>query len=220
MLGGAYLCFEGAEKVLHALGYGHHETHDHEDGNAAHLEEARVKGAIKTDFILSAEIMTIALSAIPDRDFWTEAATLAFVAVAITVAVYGGVALIVKADDIGLAMARKGRLGLTRAIGRGIVRGMPGFMKWLTIIGTAAMIWVGGSIIVHGLEELGFPTLAHTIHDLAEAAAHAIPAAAGTVKWVTTAFLDGLVGLAVGLAIVPLQTYVFAPAASLFNRAN
>ncbi|NRB01136.1 MAG: DUF808 domain-containing protein [Rhodobacteraceae bacterium] len=217
MLGGCYLCFEGAEKVLHALGFGHHHAAEGGGEDKAHLEEARVQGAIKTDFILSAEIMTIALSAIPDRGFWVEASTLALVGIAITVAVYGGVALIVKADDIGLAMAKNGRLGVTRATGRGIVRGMPGFMKALTIVGTAAMIWVGGSIIVHGLEELGFGALGHAIHDIAEAAAHAVPAASGTVAWLTTAFLDGIVGLIVGFAVIPIATRVIAPLMARFR---
>lgn len=220
MLGGAYLCFEGAEKVLHALGWGHHEAHHDDGGDPAHLEESRVKGAIKTDFILSAEIMTIALAAIPDRGFWVEAATLAVVGIAITVAVYGSVALIVKADDIGLAMARSGRLGATRAMGRGIVKGMPGFMKALTIIGTAAMVWVGGSIIVHGLEVLGFAALGHTIHDIAVAAGTALPSIAGAAEWITTAFLDGIVGLIVGFAVIPVTRYILAPLAGMFKRAS
>ena len=108
MLGGAYLCFEGAEKVAHVLGFGHHHggpDGSHAVGDPGHLEEEKVKGAIKTDFILSAEIMTIALAAIPESTFWMEAGTLAMVAVGITVAVYGAVALIVKADDMGLFMA-------------------------------------------------------------------------------------------------------------------
>lgn len=128
MLGGAYLCFEGAEKVAHALGVGkHHGGPDgsHQTKDPAHLEEKRVQGAIKTDFILSAEIMTIALSNIPPSNFWMEAATLAVVAVGITVVVYGAVALIVKADDAGLFMAQNGNFGVTRALGRGIVKGCP-----------------------------------------------------------------------------------------------
>jgi predicted DNA repair protein MutK len=216
MLGGAYLCFEGAEKVAHALGW----SHGHEDykGKAAvpkdpvHLEEQKAKGAIKTDFILSAEIMTIALAAIPTSTFWMEAATLATVAVMITVAVYGSVALIVKMDDIGLAMAERARLGLTRSLGRGIVRAMPGFLKLLTIIGTAAMLWVGGSIIVHGLEEMGFGTLGHWVHDIAYAAGHAVPPAIlGPVEWFVKAALDGVLGLILGLMLIPVGEKIVTP---------
>ncbi|MEM7611205.1 MAG: DUF808 domain-containing protein, partial [Pseudomonadota bacterium] len=169
MLGGAYLCFEGAEKVFHAL-FPHKDAHVEADldvGDPAHLEEQRVAGAIKTDFILSAEIMTIALAAIPSTNLVMQAVTLTIVAVGITAAVYGGVAVIVKADDAGLAMATRGRLGATRAVGRAVVRGMPRFLVVLSTVGTAAMLWVGGSIIVHGLEGLGFSGLGHLIHDLA-----------------------------------------------------
>ena len=127
MLGGAYLCFEGAEKVWHTL-FPHEHTWDHaehDEGDPAHLEEAKIAGAIKTDFILSAEIMTIILSGIPNSNFWMEAATLAVAAVGITVAVYGSVALIVKADDFGLYLANNARLSVTQALGRGIVKAMP-----------------------------------------------------------------------------------------------
>ncbi len=165
ILGGAYLCFEGAEKLVHA--FGHHEAHQAEEkGDPGHLEEQKVAGAIKTDFILSAEIMTIALAAIPESTFWFEAATLALVAVGITFAVYGSVALIVKADDVGLAMVRGG-ISPVRVVGHGIVRGMPYVMKTLSVVGTAAMLWVGGSIIVHSLKDLGFKLPYTTIHDIA-----------------------------------------------------
>ena len=216
MLGGAYLCFEGAEKVAHVLGWGHgHEDYagkEAEVQDPAHLEEQKAAGAIKTDFILSAEIMTISLAAIPPSNFWMEAATLATVAVMITVAVYGSVALIVKMDDVGLAMASRGRLGLTRALGRGLVRGMPGFLKLLTIVGTAAMLWVGGSIIVHGLEEMGFGTLGHLIHDAAYAVGHAVtPALEGTVEWFSKAVMDGILGLGLGMLLIPIGEKIITP---------
>lgn len=215
MLGGAYLCFEGAEKVAHVLGWGH----GHEDyagkktvlESPAHLEEEKAKGAIKTDFILSAEIMTISLAAIPESNFWMEAATLATVAIMITVAVYGAVAIIVKADDVGLAMARAGRFAPTRTLGRGIVKVMPGFMRLLTIIGTGAMLWVGGSIIVHGLEQLGMGGLAHMIHDVAAVVGHAVPQATGAVEWITKAAIDGVLGLALGFVLIPLGEKVITP---------
>ncbi|NRB05320.1 MAG: DUF808 domain-containing protein [Rhodobacteraceae bacterium] len=217
MLGGAYLCFEGAEKVAHALGLGGHGHEDYADKkdeelDPAHLEEKKAQGAIKTDFILSAEIMTISLAAIPESTFWFEAATLATVAIMITIAVYGSVALIVKADDVGLALAERSPIGVLRALGRGIVRVMPGFMRLLTIVGTAAMLWVGGSIIVHGLKEMGFGWLGHTIHDIAYVVGHALPAqfvAAG--EWITTAAIDGVFGLALGIILIPVGERVITP---------
>lgn len=214
MLGGGYLCFEGAEKIWHAL-FPHEHTWDHaehEAGDPTHLEEAKVAGAIKTDFILSAEIMTIALSAIPPSNIYMKTATLAVVAVGITVAVYGSVALIVKADDLGLLMSSKGRMGITRAIGRGIVKAMPGFMKLLTIVGTAAMLWVGGNIVVHGLHEMGWHPIYEFIHHAAESAAHAVGEGwAGIVGWAVTAGLDGVFGFILGLLLIPLATRVIGP---------
>ena len=213
MLGGAYLCFEGAEKIVHAIRP--HAAHAHAPeevpDDPAHLEEQKAAGAIKTDFILSAEIMTIALAEIPKSGLAMEAATLAIVAVGITAAVYGAVALIVKADDVGLHMAAMGRLAVTRALGRGLVRGMPGFMKLLTAVGTAAMLWVGGSIIVHGLGELGWHGPEEFIHDIAVAAGHAVPQAARAAEWGVTAALDGLLGLALGLLVLPVGTRIITP---------
>ncbi|MFN3210701.1 MAG: DUF808 domain-containing protein [Roseovarius sp.] len=214
MLGGAYLCFEGAEKVAHALGVGkHHGGPDgsHQSKDPTHLEEQKVQGAIKTDFILSAEIMTIALSNIPPSNFWMEAATLAVVAVGITAAVYGAVALIVKADDAGLFMSRNGNLGLTRRLGRGIVKGMPYFLKLLMIVGTAAMLWVGGQIILHSLAEMGWSLPYDTVHHWAEDAAHAVGQFQGLVAWVVQAAADGVFGLVLGTLLIPIGTKVVAP---------
>jgi len=215
MLGGSYLCFEGAEKVYH-LFRPHAPYADGQipgQSDPSHLEAQKVAGAIKTDFILSAEIMTIALAAIPDegQSIWVQAAVLAVVAIGITVAVYGSVALIVKADDVGLWLARDGRLSATRAIGRGIVALMPWFLKLLMIIGTAAMIWVGGSIVVHGLKDLGWPVAYEWIHHQAVAAAHAAPAAEGFVEWAVTAFFDGILGLVYGLLLIPLVAWIIDP---------
>lgn len=214
MLGGAYLCFEGAEKIWHKLNPTPHPEIpiDEKLKDAAHLEEEKVRGAIKTDFILSAEIMTIALAALPESNLWFEAAALAIVAVGITVLVYGSVALIVKADDVGLHMAAEGRLGVTRRAGRAIVRGMPGFMTVLTWVGTAAMLWVGGSIIVHGLAELGWHAPEDGIHHAAEAVAHLVPAGlAGFAEWMVKAVIDGILGLVLGLLLIPVATGVIAP---------
>jgi len=213
MLGGGYLCFEGAEKVYHIF-VPHHgeEMVDEEVDDPAHLEEQKAAGAIKTDFILSAEIMTIALAAIPPSNIWMEAATLAVVGIGITVAVYGSVALIVKADDVGLFMCRNGRFALTRRLGRGVVQAMPGFLRLLTNIGTAAMLWVGGSIVIHGLEGLGFGWLGHQIHDLAEFVAHQVPEdLTGSVGWSAKAAMDGVVGLALGLGLIPVVTRGIVP---------
>ena len=214
MVGGAYLCFEGAEKVAHVF-----MPHHGPDAKAAaatpedplHLEKEKVEGAIKTDFILSAEIMTIVLAEIPDSNFWLEAATLAAAGAGITILVYGSVALIVKADDLGLLMAENGRFSLTRALGRAIVKGMPGFLKTLTIVGTAAMLWVGGSIVVHGLEVLGFSWLGHHIHDLAVAAGHAVPQAQAAVEWIAKATMDGIFGVALGIVLIPFAKTIFTP---------
>lgn len=215
MCGGAYLCFEGAEKVAHALGLSKgHEDYPHKDESPedpAHLEEEKAKGAIKTDFILSAEIMTITLAEIPPSTFWMEAATLAAVAIGITIAVYGSVALIVKADDVGLAMAQR-RFAPVRLLGRGLVRAMPGFMKALSTIGTAAMLWVGGSIVVHGLKDLGWKLPYETIHHLAESVAHGVSAQlAGFTQWAVTAGCDGILGLGFGLLLIPLGEKVITP---------
>ena len=171
----------------------------------------RPQGAIKTDFILSAEIMTIALAAIPEGSFWFEAATLATVAVMITFAVYGAVALIVKADDLGLALA-KGQFAPLRWLGRGIVKVMPGFMKLLTIVGTAAMLWVGGSIIIHGMEEMGAGGLGHLIHDIAYAVSHAVSeTGSGFVEWLSKATIDGILGLGLGFLLIPIGEKIITP---------
>jgi hypothetical protein len=213
MIGGAYLCFEGAEKVFHVL-FPHGDEHvaaDFDTKDPLHLEEEKVAGAIKTDFILSAEIMTIALAAIPASNLWMEAATLAVVGVVITVAVYGSVAVIVKMDDVGLFLAARGRTGLGRALGRGLVLAMPKLMAVLSIVGTAAMLWVGGSIILHGSDELGWGLMYQTIHHWAVAAAQLVPAAAGSVEWGVTALADGLLGLALGMVLIPVSTRLIGP---------
>ncbi|RKF16974.1 DUF808 domain-containing protein [Roseovarius spongiae] len=223
MLGGAYLCFEGAEKVWRKLfaPAGHGDGAEDAKGDPRHLEERKIAGAIKTDFILSAEIMTIALAAIPESGFWMEAATLFVVAVGITVAVYGSVALIVKMDDIGLLMSRKGRLRLTRSAGRAIVAGMPGFLALLLVVGTAAMLWVGGSILVHGAHELGW----HAPDALIRSAVAGVlegrgGAYAGALGWGLTALMDAVLGLAVGLVLIPIGTRVIGPLWGRLRRLN
>jgi len=205
MLGGAYLCFEGAEKVWEAVaGQQHSLAEEAAELNSAEHEKAMVAGAVRTDFILSAEIMAIALAEVAAEGFWSRALILAVVAIAITVGVYGVVGLIVKMDDIGLHLAER-RDAASRALGRGLVHAMPKLLAALSVIGIAAMIWVGGGIVVHGLEEFGVTGPGHLIHDVAVAAGHALPALHAVVEWVVAAAGAGLVGLAIGAVIVAVH---------------
>ncbi|HET9639533.1 MAG TPA: DUF808 domain-containing protein [Allosphingosinicella sp.] len=205
MLGAAYLCFEGAEKVWEAVSEPDHSLAEDaaELGSADH-EREMVSGAVRTDFILSAEIMAIALAEVANEPFATRAMILAVVAIAITIGVYGLVGLIVKMDDIGLHLAERRSRG-ARALGRGLVHAMPKVMAALSTIGIAAMIWVGGGIIVHGLEEFGFSAPAHLLHDAGAAAGHVVPAMAGAVEWAIGAAGSGLIGLAIGALIVAVH---------------
>ena len=186
MLGGAYLCFEGAEKVIH-VATGHHAGEDlaDEDGDMCLLEERKVAGAIRTDFILSGEIMAIALAEVASQTIWLRAASLILVALAVTLGVYGLVGLIVKMDDIGVHMAKR---RATAPLGRALVRAMPWVMRVLSVVGTAAMIWVGGGIIVHGLHI--------TPHAIAE-----IGGGSGVLHWLADAAFSGVIGLIIGAAI-------------------
>ena len=213
-IGGAYLCFEGAEKVFEALfpHLAHAEAHDIEPASddPAKLEAERINGAIQTDFILSAEIMTIALGTLPEElPFWEKAAVLAVVGIGITLLVYGAVALIVRADDIGLDMARKAKTGAGRATGRGILIAMPWIMRTLSIVGTAAMIWVGGGIVIHGLVEFGLPQVEHLI----EAMVHPVEDALGSFgAELVIIVADGIFGLLLGIVLIPIATRVIVPA--------
>jgi uncharacterized protein len=200
MLGGAYLCFEGVEKLIEAVsGHGHGKAEDDLALESAELEQKMVSGAVRTDFILSAEIMAIALNEVADQPLLTQGLALAVVGIAITVAVYGVVALIVKMDDVGLHLSQ--RPG-TAALGRGLVKAMPILMSILSVVGVAAMIWVGGGILVHGLEAFHWEALPHALHGIAEGAAHAVPVAQGLVEWLVTAIGSGIIGLIVGGLIV------------------
>jgi predicted DNA repair protein MutK len=221
MMGALFLCYEGAEKVYEALFP--HKAHAHTENirssgmDAKALEEQKVVSAIRTDFILSAEIMTIALSTVPDASLAMQAAVLAIVGVGITLAVYGAVGLIVKADDIGLVLAANSMDSLVgtlvRGFGRGLVNFMPRFLKILAIVGTAAMVWVGGGILIHALAGYGFPQNEHTIHSIAVAIGGAVPEhLSGAVEWICTATGAGLIGLAVGAIMIPLVETVVAPA--------
>jgi uncharacterized protein len=221
MLGGAYLCFEGAEKLLEAFRGPHGGDAAAASGAAAPPlasladpaeEERRVRGAIRTDLILSAEIMAITLASVADNPFWTRAFVLAAVGVGITALVYGVVALIVKADDAGVALAGREQPVL-RAVGRGLVRAMPPFLKALSTLGTAAMLWVGGGIVLHGLEEYGLGGPAHAIHAAGEAVGHALGALGPPAAWLVAAAASGVFGAVLGALIVPVVARV-APAAA------
>jgi len=204
MLGGAFLCYEAAEKLLEAIQGGH----DGVDEAAAtlsskELEDRKVAGAIRTDFILSGEIMAIALGTVADKPLWEQAIVLALVAIVITAGVYGAVGFIVKMDDIGLHMA-KGGSSTGRSLGRGLVKAMPVLMSILSVVGTAAMLWVGGGLIVHGLHEFHIEPVPGTIDALAERAGHALPAIAPVAEWVVTAIGGAVVGLIIGGLIVAI----------------
>ena len=154
MIGGAYLCFEATEKIWEALTHTTHTEEVLEIVDPHELEARQVGGAVRTDFILSAEIMAIALAQLPELSLLMRAIVLAIVAIVITVGVYGTVALIVKMDDVGLHLSQR-RSALAQAVGHGLVRLMPVLLRALSLIGTAAMLWVGGGIFSHGLEEFG-----------------------------------------------------------------
>lgn len=202
MAGGAYLAFEATEKIIEA--FAHHEVAGEEAEDlalsSAELEAQKVGGAIRTDLILSGEIMAIALADVADKPLAVQAAALAVIGVALTVAVYGVVALIVKMDDIGLHMAQRSNAA-TRAFGRGLVKAMPVTMEALTVIGTAAMLWVGGGIIVHGLEHFHLTPVPHWVEGASHWAGGA-PVVGPVTGWLAMAAGSAVVGLIVGGVIV------------------
>jgi len=203
MAGGAYLCFEAAEKIFEALSGHQHGEEVAEITDPKELEDRQVSGAIRTDLILSGEIMAIALAELAGQSLLNQAIALALVGVAITAAVYGVVALIVKMDDFGLSLAKRPGAG-TQAFGRGLVAAMPLVLKALGIIGTAAMLWVGGQIIVHGLEGYHLTPLPEWIHHASEVAGHAVPGIGAVVEWLVYAGLSAVVGIVIGGVIVGL----------------
>ncbi|WP_375428778.1 DUF808 domain-containing protein [uncultured Sphingomonas sp.] len=200
MIGGLFLCFEGAEKVIEAFGGGHAEGDGPAPTDPKQLEDQKVAGAVRTDLILSAEIVAITLADVAASPLVQQGVVLAVVGIAITVAVYGVVALIVKLDDIGLHFARRGP-GAVRAFGRGLVLGVPWLMTVLSVVGTAAMLWVGGQIVTHGAEGLGFAVPAHLIEGAAHGASAALGFGVAAVEWIVSAALNGIVGLALGAII-------------------
>ena len=201
MLGGLYLSFEGAEKLIEKLGGASHgETLADGIADVAEFERQRVAGAVRTDLILSAEIMAIALAEVTDEPLLQRAVVLAVVGIAITVAVYGAVALIVKMDDIGLHLA--GRRGAAaQRLGRVLVRAMPVVMTLLANIGTVAMLWVGGGILLHGTEVLGLHAPSAFAHHVQHAVAAASGGLGGVLGWLSHAVIAAVVGLIVGAAV-------------------
>jgi hypothetical protein len=202
MLGGAYLCFEAAEKLAEKLGLqADHANDSVEQVASADHEKKMVAGAIRTDLILSAEILAIALGELGRYSLALKAAALGVVSVAVTVGVYGFVALLVKMDDVGLRLAATGsRAG--EAVGRMLVAAMPKVLAFLSVLGVAAMAWVGGGIIVHGLKGWGpLAAIPHAFHDWAHAVGAAVPGASAVLEWVANAVLAGIFGVALGAVI-------------------
>ncbi|TKD50506.1 DUF808 domain-containing protein [Sphingomonas baiyangensis] len=199
MLGGLYLSFEGAEKIIKSLSGKHAIEEVAQIADPAELEARQVSGAIRTDFILSAEIMVITLNELTDRTLAVQGVVLALVGLVITVLVYGVVALIVKMDDVGLHLANSG--GPSAGFGRGLVKAMPVLLKALAIIGTAAMLWVGGGILIHGLAEFGFAGPEHLVED----AAAAIGGGSGVIGWLVSATAAAIVGLVAGAIVAGLM---------------
>ena len=202
MLGGLYLSYEGAEKVMEKLGGEKHgETLADPIEDVAEFERHRVSGAIRTDLILSAEIMAITLGEVAAETLFTRAMVLALVGVAVTVLVYGAVALIVKMDDVGLHLAEKPSAA-ARHVGAALLKAMPKLLTVLSFVGTIAMLWVGGGIVLHGLEELGIEGPAHFAHEIQHAVEGATGGLAGILGWASYAGLSALFGLALGGVIV------------------
>jgi predicted DNA repair protein MutK len=194
MIGGAYLCFEGAEKLYELIRPHHTEAESEGEPD----EETLVRAAIRTDFILSAEIMVIALNEVTEQPLVSRAIILILVGLVITVGVYGVVGVIVKMDDIGLRLART-RAGATAKLGLGLVRAMPIVMAVLSTVGIAAMLWVGGHILLAGLDDLGVHGPYSTVHHLQEDV-HDV--AGGVGAWLTNTAASAVLGLGVGAIIV------------------
>jgi predicted DNA repair protein MutK len=200
MLGGLYLSYEGAEKLWGKLsGHGHAAEAGPKD------EKTIIAGAVRTDLILSAEIMVISLNEVADQGFWARLVILVLVGILITVLVYGVVGLIVKMDDVGLNLARRPSAGVAR-LGRGLVTGMPKLLTFLTVVGTAAMLWVGGHILLAGTDDLGWHPVYAFVHHLEESAHEATGALGGIVGWLVNTLCSAVVGLVVGAVAVVVMT--------------
>ena len=209
MIGGTYLCFEGAEKIYEKVS-GHHAEPGEQQPAAiqgADQEKVMVKGAIRTDFILSAEIMVISLNEVADEGLVSRAVILVVVAIGITLLVYGVVGLIVKMDDVGLHLSERNS-GTARRVGLLLVRGMPKLLALLSTVGVVAMLWVGGHIVLVGSDELGWHGPYALVHAAEEAVAHAVPAVGGVLAWLVSTLASAVIGLAVGALVVAIMHLV------------
>jgi predicted DNA repair protein MutK len=208
MLGATYLCYEGFEKIWGAVRG--HEAHG-PAGAVTQDEQTVVSGAVRTDFILSAEIMVIALNEVADQPFLARAAILVVVAIAITILVYGVVALIVKMDDLGLLLAQRSSTAAQR-VGKGLVRAMPRLLDVISVVGVAAMLWVGGHILLVGTDDVGWHGPYDLVHHLEEQVHHAVEGAgaglASVLGWLVATASAALVGLVVGAVAVGLMHLV------------
>ena len=208
MIGGIYLCFEGAEKIYEKV-TGHHAEHGEQPAaiQGADQEKVMVKGAIRTDFILSAEIMVISLNEVAGEGLVSRAVILVVVAIGITVLVYGVVGLIVKMDDVGLHLSERNS-GTARSVGLLLVRSMPKLLALLSTVGVVAMLWVGGHILLVGSDELGWHGPYALVHAAEEAVAHAVPALGGVLAWLVNTLASAVIGLAVGALVVAIMHLV------------
>ena len=214
MCGGLYLSFEGAEKVWHLLRPGRTtETAAPAADRGPDAEKKVIRGAILTDFILSTEIMVIALNEVASEPLLNRTLILIAVAIVITLGVYGVVALIVKMDDVGLALATRERgTAASRAFGRGLVRAMPIVLGVLSFVGMLAMLWVGGHILVDGMHKLGLEQPYGWLHELSDTVAAATGAVGGVLGWLVSTIGSLLFGLIVGSIVVAIV--------SVFHRGD
>ncbi|WZH53186.1 MAG: DUF808 domain-containing protein [Nocardioides alkalitolerans] len=199
MAGGAFLCFEGAEKIWGKVAG--HASHEKTIEAGPDAEKTLVAGAIRTDLILSAEIMVISLNEVAEEPFLSRLAILLVVAVGITVLVYGVVAVIVKMDDVGLALAQRPSAAAQK-VGTGLVRAMPGLLAVIAVVGTAAMLWVGGHILLVGVDDLGWHAPYELVHHLEVAVHDALGAVGAVAGWIVNTALSAVVGLVVGALVV------------------
>ena len=204
MLGGAYLCYEATEKIWEKISPHHHHAQVPAAAQGPEHEDELVGGAIRTDFILSAEIMVISLNEVADEAFLARALILVVVAFAITAVVYGAVALIVKMDDVGVRLAQE-RDGAAASFGRGLVRAMPVVLSVLSTVGIAAMLWVGGHILLVGLDDLGLSFLYDFVHHLEEDVHDGLGGFGGVGGWLTNTVLSAILGIVVGAIVVAVM---------------
>ena len=221
IVGGAYLCFEGGEKILENLGWlpGHHKEHDEGDATSSEeLEKGIVASATRTDLILSAEIMLVSMAGLGGETGIMRVAILIAVAFFMTFFVYGLVALLVKADDFGLHLAKDAikpednRPGPVDNVGRTIVRVMPHIFNVIGVVGTVAMLWVGGHLVIENLAEVGVPVF----HHILGVAEHAVSAAGGFVTWLVETLLSGIFGVILGAVIA----WIVVGTSTLVRRAR